>query len=153
MSQPKVFLNDTNISLGSDTSIMRDGKNVVIGNQISESPNANAPFAVRKRMDDTFGSVVIGNGALKGVVKDTEDEITNNNTKVPSGAVIIGNPPTVPCEPNGDKANGSDFHLIFGSGLPDDSLIDDEPTTATATRGIPIWYNGRRYLLLSIYYP
>jgi hypothetical protein len=155
MSQPKVFLNNTNISLGSDSSesVMKDRRNIVIGNQVSESPNANAPFLTKPRMTETIRSIVIGNGPLKGVEKNTTTEVTNGNTKIPDGALIFGNPPAIPCEANGTKANATDFHLIFGSGVEEDGLISDEATTATAQRGIPIWYNGRKYLLLAIYAP
>jgi hypothetical protein len=154
MSQPNVHVleGNNNISLGSDTSIMKDSQNIVIGARVSESSDANSPRAIRKRMDDTQKSIIIGNN-LKGVESGTQNEVTNFRTKIPSGAFILGNPPTVPCKPDGEKATGTDFHLIFGSSKFEDALISDEATTATATRGIPIWYNGRRYLLLSIFYP
>lgn len=167
MSQPKVTLKNTNIVLGSgptsplvipgDTPVilgMADAGNIVVGNNISESKNKFVEgdpnsLVIKPRLQETTRSIVIGNGPLKGIEKETTIEQTNNNTKVPNNAVLIGPHPAVPCEANGTTAADTDKHLIFGSGIVNDGLVGAVVVgDTTATHKVPIWYNGTRYYLL-----
>jgi hypothetical protein len=141
MSQ-KTFLNKSNISLGSDSSIMKNGRNVVIGNEVSSSNGSD-------RMDGTSGAIVIGNGPIKGVQAGTTTNNTSALTKIPNGSIMIGKNPAVPTQAGTGVADvNSVDHLILGSGIAADGLVGATTEVVANTDTIPFWYNGKRYKFL-----
>ena len=143
MSQPKLFIDKSNISVGSDSSVMNNGRNIVIGSEVSSSGG-------NSRMGATVNAIVIGNGPIKGVEAGTTTVNTSALTQIPNGSIMIGKKPAVPTQA-GTGANdiNTPDHLIFGSGAAGDGLVAATNSgDLDATHTIPFWYNGKRYKFL-----
>jgi hypothetical protein len=150
MSQPNVhvFEGDTNISIGTDNSNIRNSQNIIIGGNKSESLNA-AGNTLQLRLSETINSVIIGNGVVKGVEVGTTTVRTSELTKVPNNCIMLGNDVAIPTEVSGATAGNTNDHLILGSGAFNEGLIEAGGVVngGVGAASIPIWYNGVRYVL------
>lgn len=150
MSQPNVHVQegDTNISLGSNSSVMSNSGNLVIG--FGKDQSRNLDNSLSDRMDGTDNAIVIGNGYLKGVEVGTTTERTSVETKVPDRCILIGNNASIPTDVNGLADSGTtDGHIIIGSSDTDGDLFPPGGVVngGIGTVSIPLWYNGVRYVL------
>lgn len=143
-----VFVNDskssTNILVGygNPSPSILNSRNIIIGDSKGESRNrtvGNPPSGgVVRRMENTFGSTIIGAGELSGRRVDQSIE-ASNDTVVPNGCVIFGS--NVPVANGGATQLNTNNHLIF------DNLVGVGGAPAAADTSIFIWYNGVRYSL------
>jgi hypothetical protein len=138
---------DSNISIGSNPSVMADFSNLVVGSGKDQSRNIDGTLS--DRMDGTECSVVIGNGCLRGIGVGTSIERTSIETKVPDFCILLGSNATIPTDIDGLPDPNTDGHLILGSGEAEGSLqaAGGVVNGGLGQASIPIWYNGTRYVL------
>lgn len=142
MSQPNVHVQagNTNICLGTNPQRVRDGNNIVIGSDKSESREAGAPASalLQQRLEETSGAIIVSGGVLRGHELGTTTDVTSGNTKVPSGSILLGQTAVYPSTVDGSPTATNELIL---SGLAGVGAIP------VPTHGIPVWYNNTKYLL------